>query len=167
MGFLDKAKAMADQAMSSLDQTVSPEGENDRRGEQLFRDLGALTWAQHRGSATQATADEIQAVLEELAEVDPNRSLNVGRKHVHSGGTGAAPPPPRGQATHTASGVSTAPPPPGGPSAPPPPGPGTPPPPGYEAPQPAPEQGPGNNSDQQPQPSSSPTPPPPPPPPGF
>ena len=94
MGFLDKAKAMADQAMSSLDQTVSPEGENDRRGEQLFRDLGALTWAQHRGSATQATADEIQAVLEELAEVDPNRSLNVGRKHVHSGGTGAAPPPP-------------------------------------------------------------------------
>ena len=71
MGFLDKAKAMADQAMSSLDQTVSPEGENDRRGEQLFRDLGALTWAQHRGSATQATADEIQAVLEELAEVDP------------------------------------------------------------------------------------------------
>ena len=80
MGFLDKAKAMADQAMSSLDQTVSPEGENDRRGEQLFRDLGALTWAQHRGSATQATADEIQAVLEELAEVDPNRSLNVGRK---------------------------------------------------------------------------------------
>ena len=106
MGFLDKAKAMADQAMSSLDQTVSPEGENDRRGEQLFRDLGALTWAQHRGSATQATADEIQAVLEELAEVDPNRSLNVGRKHVHSGGTGAAPPPPPGQATHTASGVS-------------------------------------------------------------
>ena len=146
MGFLDKAKAMADQAMSSLDQTVSPEGENDRRGEQLFRDLGALTWAQHRGSATQATADEIQAVLEELAEVDPNRSLNVGRKHVHSGGTGAAPPPPPGQATHTASGVSTAPPPPGGPSTPPPPG---------------------NDSDQQPQPSSSPTPPPPPPPPGF
>ena len=90
MGFLDKAKAMADQAMSSLDQTVSPEGENDRRGEQLFRDLGALTWAQHRGSATQATADEIQAVLEELAEVDPTRSLTVGRNHVHSGGTAAA-----------------------------------------------------------------------------
>ena len=160
MGFLDKAKAMADQAMSSLDQTVSPEGESERRGEQLFRDLGALTWAQHRGSATQATADEIQAVLEELAKVDPNRSLNVVRKHVHSGGTGAAAPPPPGQATHTASGVSTAPPPPGGAAAPPPgPGAGTPPPPGYGAPQP-PEQNPG-------EPPASPTPPPPPPPPGF
>ena len=102
MGFMDKAKAMADQAISSMDSTFAPDGENDRRGEQLFRDLGALTWAQHRGSATQATADEIQTILEELAKIDPQRSLNVVRKHVHSGGTSAAPPPPPGQATHTA-----------------------------------------------------------------
>ena len=125
MGFMDKAKAMADQAISSMDSTFAPDGENDRRGEQLFRDLGALTWAQHRGSATQATADEIQTILEELAKIDPQRSLNVVRKHVHSGGTSAAPPPPPGQATHTAAGVATAPPPPGG--APPPPGAGAPP----------------------------------------
>ncbi|MEZ5372446.1 MAG: hypothetical protein R2704_06865 [Microthrixaceae bacterium] len=155
MGFLDKAKAMADQAMGSMDSTFAPEGESARRGEQLFRDLGALTWAQHRGSATQATADEIQAVLDELASVDSNRSLNVVRKHVHSGGTGAAPPPPPGQATHTASGVSQAPPAPGG-GAPPPPAPGgaasAPPPPGPAA--------------QPPAQSSTPPPPPPPPPPG-
>ena len=148
MGFMDKAKAMADQAISSMDSTFAPDGENDRRGEQLFRDLGALTWAQHRGSATQATADEIQTILEELAKIDPQRSLNVVRKHVHSGGTSAAPPPPPGQATHTAAGVATAPPPPGG--APPPPGAGAPP-----APTAAPPPGPG--------PSSSPPPPPPPP----
>ena len=145
MGFMDKAKAMADQAISSMDSTFAPDGENDRRGEQLFRDLGALTWAQHRGSATQATADEIQTILEELTKIDPQRSLNVVRKHVHSGGTSAAPPPPPGQATHTAAGVATAPPPPGG--APPPPGAGAPP-----APTAAPPPGP-----------SSPPPPPPPP----
>lgn len=148
MGFMDKAKAMADQAISSMDSTFAPDGENDRRGEQLFRDLGALTWAQHRGSATQATADEIQTILEELTKIDPQRSLNVVRKHVHSGGTSAAPPPPPGQATHTAAGVATAPPPPGG--APPPPGAGAPP-----APTAAPPPGPSSSS-------SSPPPPPPP-----
>lgn len=156
MGFLDKAKAMADQAMGSMDSTFAPEGESARRGEQLFRDLGALTWAQQRGSATQATADEVQTVLDELAQIDPNRSLDVVRKHVTSGGTGAAPPPPPGQATHTAAGVSNAPPPPGAPPAP---GGGAPPPPGDGQPPAPPQQ-------QAAPPPPSPTPPPPPPPPG-
>ncbi|MEZ5382849.1 MAG: hypothetical protein R2754_13780 [Microthrixaceae bacterium] len=157
MGFLDKAKAMADQAMGSMDSTFSPEGEGARRGEQLFRDLGALTWAQQSGRAAESTAEEIQSILSELGQLDANRSLNVMRKHVHAGGTGAAAPPPPGMATHTAAG--TAPPPPGGGAPPPGPGASAPPAPGAGTPQ-APQ------APQPPaQPQQAPSPPPPPPPP--
>lgn len=142
MGFLDKAKAAANDLAAKADSALSQasaswSGAAD--AERLLRDYGLLTWREQHGQAVDPA--DLARVREGLQALEADGRL--GTLQVHSQ---PAPPPP---------GSQQAPPPPGSQQAPPPPGSQqTPPPPG--------------SPDQQAQaPQGGSVPPPPPPPPGF
>ncbi|USQ81149.1 hypothetical protein NF556_05755 [Ornithinimicrobium faecis] len=140
MGFLDKAKAAANDLASKADSAISQAssswtGSGD--SERLLRDFGLLTWREQHGQAVDPA--DLTRVREALEAMDGSGGLNTLQVH-----TQPAPPPP---------GSFGAPPPPGGAQ-------GTPPPPtgGQPAPgQTPPPQGGGSGT----------VPPPPPPPPSF
>jgi hypothetical protein len=109
MGFLDKAKAAAtdlgNQAKGTVDGAQTKKKAND-----LFHDLGVLTWAQSQGQAVDQ--DELGRVNGELAAIAGQGPLDMSIKTAPQ----QAPPPP------ASAGGAAAPPPPGGVAAPPPPG---------------------------------------------
>lgn len=113
MGFMDKAKELAnkaEQAVSSFD-TPNP----NRTAEPLFKELGAKVFEREQGRADAQTLADIDQLVERLRGIEaqaPGGRLSVP--------TSAAPPPP---------GAAAVPPPPGATAVPPPP----PPPPGAAA----------------------------------
>ena len=146
MGFLDKAKAAANDLVSQMDSTFS--GTNAGPDpEKMFRDLGMLTYRRHtEREVAPADVDRLVTALQEVER--SGRALNFSQVTMGPpppGAAGSAPPPPPGAAGST----QPPPAPPGAAAAPPPP-----------APAPAPSSDPPPNSGQAP-----PPPPPPPPPP--
>jgi hypothetical protein len=78
MGFMDKVKAQADQAMTKAQQglaqgqTKLEELQAKRAADGLLRQLGAATYALHKGSGTQAEVDAALAALDRhVAEHGP------------------------------------------------------------------------------------------------
>jgi hypothetical protein len=65
MGFLDKAKAQAQQ-IASKGQEKFGEVQGKRKADALLRDLGAAVFAQRTGSGTPETDAEIERLLSEL-----------------------------------------------------------------------------------------------------
>lgn len=143
MGFLDKAKAAANELAAKADSALTQASSSwagSGEAERLLRDLGLLTWREQQGQPVDAA--DLARVKEGLAALERD-----GRLATLQVQTQPAPPPP---------GAQTPPPPPGG-STPPPPGGGQTPPAssGGQTP-PAPSPG-----------GTGTVPPPPPPPPGF
>lgn len=139
MGFLDKAKAAANDLASKADSAISQAssswtGSGD--AERLLRDFGLLTWREQHGQMVDPA--EVARVREALEAIDGQGRLATLQVH-----TQPAPPPP---------GSFGAPPPPGAQGTPPPPAAG----------QPAPGQAPPSHAG-----GSGTVPPPPPPPPSF
>lgn len=133
MGFLDKAAAKVNEATKAAQEGVA-EMTAKRKADGLLRELGAWTYAQHKGGFPEAQAN-IQRVLGELAAHEAEHG-ELGAKDEPA----AAPPPPPPPAASTVpppppAAAATPPPPPPPPSpaaadVPPPPAPGgTPPPP--------------------------------------
>lgn len=151
MGFLDKAKAAANDLASKADSAFNQASSNWAGGgdsERLLRDFGLLTWREQHGQTVDPA--EMTRVREALDALESEGRLATLQVH-----TQPAPPPPGS--------AQGAPPPPGSAQgAPPPPGSaqGTPPPPAGD--QPAPGQAPPPQSG-----GSGTVPPPPPPPPSF
>jgi hypothetical protein len=141
MGFLDKAKAAAETAMTKADQALSnvdtsfSGGASPKQAEPYFRDLGVLAYLEATGRAPADADDQRQRCLTAVQQLEGQTTLNFAL-------SSAAPPPPGTAATAPpppgAAGAAPPPPPPGGGSAP---DPGTvapPPPPGQVAPPPPP-----------------------------
>lgn len=144
MGFLDKAKAAANDLVSQVDATLS--GTNAGPDpEKMFRDLGMLTYRRH--TEREVAPADVERLVTALQEVEKSgRALNFNQVTAGPpppGAAASAPPPPPGAA-------------PAGQAPPPPPGAGAPPPP---AAAPSPVEDPAPTTGQAP-------PPPPPPPPG-
>ena len=119
MGFLDKAKAAANDLAAKADTALSQASASFSGGdaERLLRDYGLLTWRQ---SHAQPIDDaELTRVTEALQRLDAEGRLQGLALHTTPV---AAPPPPGGYQTPPPPGGSTPPPPPGGQQAPPPPG---------------------------------------------
>jgi hypothetical protein len=127
MGFLDKAKALGEQAMTKADAALaSATGPSPKDADPYFHDLGVLAFLEATGRAPADIAEQRARCTEAIQAVEGRGPLNFAM-------TSAAPPPP---------GVAaSAPPPPGAaPTAPPAPtaAPAPPPPPGAVAPPPPP-----------------------------
>lgn len=78
MGFMDKVKAQADQAMTKAQQglaqgqTKLEELQAKRAADGLLRQLGVATYALHKGAGTQAEVDAALAALDRhVAEHGP------------------------------------------------------------------------------------------------
>ena len=67
MGFLDKAKAQAQQ-LATKGQEKIEQTQGKRRSDALLRDLGAAFFAQKTGKGTPETDAEIERLLSELRE---------------------------------------------------------------------------------------------------
>lgn len=156
MGFLDKAKAAANDLAAKADSALSQasaswSGAGD--AERLLRDYGLLTWREQHGQSVDQA--DLTRVREGLEALDADGRLATLQVHTQPAppppGSPGAPPPPGSHATPPPPGSQTAPPPPGPQSAPPQPAPSQAQPPEQE------RQGPGPGN----------VPPPPPPPPGF
>lgn len=137
MGFLDKAKAAANDLAAKADSALSQasaswSGAGD--AERLLRDYGLLTWREQHGQAVDEA--DLTRVRDALQALEGDGRLATLQVH-----TQPAPPPPGSQPP----GAQPAPPPPGAQPAPPPPG----------------------GAEQPPPPGTGNVPPPPPPPPGF
>ena len=65
MGFLDKAKAQAQQ-LATKGQEKFGEVQGKRKADALLRDLGAAVFAQKTGSGTPETDAEIERIMSEL-----------------------------------------------------------------------------------------------------
>jgi hypothetical protein len=78
MGFMDKVKAQADQAMTKAQhglaqgQSKIEEMQAKRAADALLRQLGVATYAVHQGAGSQADVDEAIAALDKhVAEHGP------------------------------------------------------------------------------------------------
>jgi hypothetical protein len=142
MGFLDKAKAAAETAMTKADAALSNVdtslggGPSPKQAEPYFRDLGVLAYLEATGRAPADADEQRQRCLTAVQQLEGQTTLNFAL-------SSAAPPPPGAAATAPPPpGAGAVPPPPPGESAPPPPPPpgsvAPPPPPGSVAPPPPP-----------------------------
>lgn len=126
MGFLDKAKVLADQAMAKADEAMNSATSGASGGKQAdayFRDLGVLAYLESTGRAPADVAEQRERCVSGLGQLEAQGPLNLAMASL-------APPPP---------GAAAAPPPPGSVAPPPPPGSvAPPPPPGSVAPPPPP-----------------------------
>lgn len=152
MGFLDKAKAAANDMMSKADAALGSAessfsgGANAKQAEPYLRDLGVLSLLEATGRAPADLQAQRDRCLQALAQLESQVALNLNLGSVAPPAPGAAqgaPPPPGGASAPPPPGGTPAPPPPpppGGAPAPPPPGgaPAPPPPPGSVAPPPPP-----------------------------
>lgn len=113
MGFLDKAAAKVKEATEAAQEGVA-EMTAKRKADGLLRELGAWTYAKHKGGYSEADAN-IDRVLGELAAHEAEHG-ELGAKDE--------PPPPAAPAAEAPPPPATAPPPPppGAPPPPPPPG---------------------------------------------
>lgn len=126
MGFLDKAKAAAEQAMASVDGALAG-GPTARSADPHFHDLGVLAYLEATGRSPAESDRFRQDAVAALQALEGQVALNFAM-------SAAAPPPPGAAAQ--------APPPPGTVAPPPPPGTvAPPPPPGTVAPPPPPSGG--------------------------
>ncbi|MFZ4517931.1 MAG: hypothetical protein ACOYOP_06060 [Microthrixaceae bacterium] len=143
MGFLDKAKALGEQAMAKADtalnsiDTSMAGGASAKQAEPYFRDLGVLAYLEQTGRAPADAAAQRERCLQAISQLESQTALNFALTSAAPpapGQAAAAPPPPGQAAAPPPPGQAAAPPPPGGGGAvPPPPAPGTvapPPPPG-------------------------------------
>jgi hypothetical protein len=124
VGFLDKAKAAAEQAMSKVDASLSGSG-SAQQADPYFRDLGVLAYLEATGRAPADAAAHRERCVGALRQLESQTALNLslGSTAPPPPGAAAAAPPPPGAA------AAAPPPPPGAVAAPPPPGAGVPPPP--------------------------------------
>ena len=135
MGFLDKAAAKVSEATKTAQAGIENQ-QAKRRADGLLRELGAWTYAKHKGGYPEAEAN-IERVLGELAAHEAEHGELGARERAPGaalhGGAGAAPPPssarPAPSVPEATDPVPPAPPPPPVPPAPEPPGPPAPPPP--------------------------------------
>jgi hypothetical protein len=145
MGFLDKAKAAANDMMTKADAALGSEessfsgGANAKQAEPYLRDLGVLSLLEATGRAPADLQVQRDRCLQALAQLESQVALNLNLGSAAPPAPGAAqgtPPPPGGAPTPPPPGGATAPPPPGGATAPPPPPGGAPAPPPPAAPAP-------------------------------
>ena len=136
MGFLDKAKVLADQAMAKADEAMNSATTGaapSKQGDAYLRDLGVLAYLESTGRAPADLAEQRERCMTALGQLEGQGPLNLAMGSLAPpppGAAAGAPPPP---------GAAAAPPPPGAPA--PPPAPGSvapPPPPGSVAPPPPP-----------------------------
>jgi hypothetical protein len=144
MGFLDKAKQTLQEGAKAAQEKLD-DAQAKRKADGMLRELGAWTYAAHKGGYADAQSN-IDRLLAELAAHEAEHGP-LGADKAGDGDTGVAPPPPPPPATET-----VPPPPPPGATAPP----GTP---GSTAPPPA-----SPPTTQHPAPPITEVPPPPPPP---
>lgn len=136
MGFLDKAKAAAEQAMASVDGALAG-GPTARSADPHFHDLGVLAYLEATGRSPAESDRFRQDAVAALQALEGQVALNFAM-------SAAAPPPPgaAAQAPPPPGAAAQAPPPPGTVAPPPPPGTvAPPPPPGTVAPPPPPSGG--------------------------
>jgi len=119
MGFLDKAKATVSEATKAAQEGVA-EMSAKRKADGLLRELGAWTYAKHKGGFDDADAN-ITRVLGELAAHEAEHG-ELGAKEEAA----AAPPPPAPAAPPPPAPAAPPPPPPAPPAPPPPPPPAPP-----------------------------------------
>lgn len=145
MGFLDKAKVLADQAMAKADEAMNSATTGagpSKQGDAYLRDLGVLAYLESTGRAPADLAEQRQRCLTALGQLEAQGPLNLAMGSVAPpppgaaggappppGAAAAAPPPPGPVAAPPAPGSVPAPPPPGSVAPPPPPGSVAPPPP--------------------------------------
>lgn len=135
MGFLDKAKTLADQAIAKADEAMNSATTGaapSKQGDAYLRDLGVLAYLESTGRAPADLDEQRQRCLTSLGQLEAQGPLNLAMGSL-------APPPPGAAGAPPAPGAAAAPPPPGASA--PPPAPGTvapPPPPGSVAPPPPP-----------------------------
>lgn len=169
MGFMDKAKALANDAVAKGDSLLNSAegsiagGANPKQAEPMLRDLGVLAYLEATGRAQPGADAERQRCIEGIQGIETQTTLNLQMT--------SSPPPAPGTTTGAPPAAPAAPPPPAAAAPPPPPGAGTAPPPPGQA-QAAPEAPPQQPEAPQQQPeapqqgSVAPPPPPPPPPSG-
>ena len=152
MGFLDKAKALADQAAAKVDEAVttatssvsgpttgtSYSGTSARGAQEAdayFRDLGVLAYLQETSRSPADAEEQRQRCLAAIRAAESQGKVNLTMSSIAP--PGPLVPPPPGAAAQAAQAASAVPPP--GSVTPPPPGSvGAPPPPGSVAPPPPP-----------------------------
>ena len=108
MGFLDKAKALADQAAAKVDEAVNTatSSQGAKQADPYLRDLGVLAYLQESGRSPADAKEQRERCLAAIHAAESQGAINLAMSSV-------APPPPGGVAP---------PPPPGGVAPPPPPG---------------------------------------------
>ena len=122
MGFLDKAAAKVSEATKAAQEGVA-DMTAKRKADGLLRELGAWTYAQHKGGYPEAAAN-IERLLSELAAHEAEHG-ELGAKDEPA----TSPPPPASAPPPPPPGASSPPPPPPAATTPPPPPAATPPPP--------------------------------------
>lgn len=141
MGFMDKAKAFADQAASKIDSVVADATapSSVKAAEAALRDLGVLAYLEATGRAPADSAEQRERCL---AVIRQTESEAAGQLNLQLSPPPAAPPPAPGVAGQASppppTGVGTPPPPPPGAGTPPPTGAVPPPPPPGSVPPPPP-----------------------------
>lgn len=135
MGFLDKAKVLADQAIAKADEAMNSATTGagpSKQGDAYFRDLGVLAYLESTGRPPADVAEQRERCTTALGQLEAQGPLNLSMGSI-------APPAPGVAGAPPAPGTVAPPPPPGGAAAPPPPGSVAPPPaPGSVAPPPPP-----------------------------
>lgn len=126
MGFLDKAKVLADQAMAKADEAMNSATSGASGGKQAdayFRDLGVLAYLESSGRSPADVADQRERCMTALGQLEAQGPLNLtmGSLAPPPPGAAAAAPPPPGSVAPPPPPGSVAPPPPPGSVAPPPP----------------------------------------------
>ncbi|MFV0317815.1 MAG: hypothetical protein ACK5O2_12745 [Microthrixaceae bacterium] len=126
MGFLDKAKAMADQAMNSAESAMAG-GANPKQADPMLRDLGVLAYLEATGRPAPDADAQRQRCIEGIQAIEGQTQLNLQMSSAPppapGTNTGAAPaapaaaPPPPAAAPPPPPGAAQAPPPPAAPAA--------------------------------------------------
>ncbi len=145
MGFLDKAKTLADQAIAKADvamNTATTGTGGAKQADPYLRDLGVLALLEATGRAPVDLAEQRQRCLTALGQIEAQGPINLAMGSLAPpppGAAAGAPPPPGAAAVPPAPGNVAPPPAPGSVAPPPAPGNVAPPPaPGSVAPPPAP-----------------------------
>lgn len=149
MGFLDKAKTLADQAIAKADvamNTATTGAGGAKQADPYLRDLGVLALLEATGRAPGDLAEQRQRCLTALGQIEAQGPINLAMGSIAPPPPGAAAgaPPPPGAAAGAPPAPGTVAPPPAPGNVAPPPAPGSvapPPPPGSVAPPPPPTGG--------------------------
>lgn len=143
MGFLDKAKVLADQAIAKADEAMNSAttgASPSKQGDAYLRDLGVLALLESTGRAPADLAQQRERCMAALGQLEQQGPLDLTMRSEAppAPGVAAGAPPPPGSVAPPPPPGSSAPPPPGSVPAPPPPGSVAPPPPPGAVPPPPP-----------------------------